>query len=74
MAGTLGRIENFVIEDGEVESQSQPDGVRRRQVHKRDVLQQEHVVTIRTHQYDSASTPRHLGCRSQHALKKGSGR
>ncbi len=44
MAGTLGRIKDFVIEDGEVEGQSQPNGVRRRQVHQRDVLHQERVV------------------------------
>lgn len=27
-AGLLGRVEDFIIEDGEVEGQAQPDGVR----------------------------------------------
>mmetsp|Transcript_2923 Transcript_2923/g.5010 ORF Transcript_2923/g.5010 Transcript_2923/m.5010 type:complete len:233 (+) Transcript_2923:722-1420(+) len=38
MAGTLGRVEDLVIEDTEVKGQTQADGVRWWQVHKSDVL------------------------------------
>lgn len=36
-AGLLGRVEDFVVEDGEVEGQAEPDGVRRLHVLLADV-------------------------------------
>lgn len=38
VAGTLRRVEDLVVEDREVESETQPDGVGRSQVHQGDVL------------------------------------
>jgi hypothetical protein len=38
MAGTLRRIEYFVVEDREVQGETQAYGVRRSQVHQSDVL------------------------------------
>lgn len=38
MARPLGRIEDLVVEDGEVEGEAQADGVGWREVDERDVL------------------------------------
>ena len=38
MARALGRVENFVVKDGEVEREAEADRVRRREVDQRDVL------------------------------------
>lgn len=38
MAGPLRRVEDFIVEDREVEGQTQPDWVRGGQVNKRNVL------------------------------------
>ena len=37
MAGTVGRVEDFIVEDGEVESETETDGVRGGQVSLRNV-------------------------------------
>lgn len=37
MAGTVGRVENFVVEDGEVECQTEANGVGRGQLSDGDV-------------------------------------
>ena len=38
MASALRRVQDLIVEDREVEGQTQPDGVSGRQVHEGDIL------------------------------------